>query len=201
MTTTVSTDPGRAGARSWTFEAALTAVLVALAVALGFVLLSVPNVELLTFTVFASGAVLGCWRGALVGALAMAIYSGINPYGSGLAIPTLYAGQIAATAIAGLAGGLSARLWRPPRESRPGVAVRALAGGAFGFAATLVYQVAVIVGLAAAAPEFRTGVLAAVVSNAFFSAIHLVSNTVIFAVLAPVALPRLGGLAAGAGRR
>ncbi len=79
-----STDPGRSGRALWTSETATTAIFVALAAALGFLLLSVPNVELVTFTVFASGVVLGRWRGALVGVLAMAIYSGANPYGSGL---------------------------------------------------------------------------------------------------------------------
>jgi len=182
---------------------AATAVFTALAVALGYLLLSVPNVELLTFTVFASGVALGRWRGALIGALAMAIYSGLNPYGFGFAVPTLYAAQIAATALTGLAGGLAAPLWR---GRAPGPAVLAVASGGLGLLTTLVYQCAVVVGLAAMSPEFRTGAVAVILSNAFFSVLHLVSNTVIFAALGPTVLPgvvrladeRFGGACAGA---
>jgi predicted anti-sigma-YlaC factor YlaD len=69
-----------------------------------------------------------------------------------------------------------------------------VAAGAAGLVLTAFYQTAVIVGIAAVSPEFRTGALAVIVSNAFFSTIHLVSNTVIFAVLAPTVLPRVVGL-------
>ncbi len=169
------------------------AIFVALAAALGFLLLSVPNVELVTFTVFASGVVLGRWRGALVGALAMAIYSAANPYGSGLGVPTMFAAQLAASAFAGAMGGVAAPLWR----ARGGGAVPGLplVAGGIGFALTVVYQAGVIFGLAVMSPEFRTGAVAVLLSNAFFSAVHLVSNTIVFAVLAPTVLPRVVRLA------
>jgi hypothetical protein len=186
-----STERSASGRTFWTSETAATAVFVALAAALGFLLLSVPNVELVTFTVFASGVVLGRWRGALVGALAMAIYSGANPYGSGLGVPTMFAAQLLATAFAGLAGGIASPLWR----GRPtGWGLSALSGG-IGLALTLVYQVGVIVGLAVMSPEFRTGAMAVILSNAFFSGLHLLSNTIVFAVLAPTVIPRVLRLA------
>ena len=192
----------------WNSETAVTAIFVALAAALGFLLLSVPNVELVTFTVFASGVVLGRWRGALVGALAMAIYSAANPYGSGLGVPTMFAAQLLSAAFTGLMGGVAAPLWRvrdggrasgSPAEPFDGAAGRSVLGrrglavlaGGIGFALTLVYQTGVIVGLAAMSPEFRTGALAVLLSNAFFSGVHLVSNTIAFAVLAPTVLPRI----------
>lgn len=179
-----------------TSRVALTAVFIALATALGYLLVSVPNVELITFTIFAAGVVLGRAGGVVVGALAFAIFSGMNPHGSGVAYPPLYAAQIAAAAVAGLAGGASARLWRPGAGARR-LPFLALAGGGFGLLLTVLYQGAVIVGLAIASPEIRTGFLAAVVSNAFFSAVHVVSNTVIFAILASAVLPRLAGLRPG----
>jgi len=183
----------------WTSRVALTAIFVALASALGFLLVSVPNVELITFTIFASGSVLGRPRGMLVGALAFAIFSGLNPHGSGAAIPPLYVAQISAAALAGLAGGVSARLWRAEGDRRrlPGLAV---AGGAFGLGLTVVYQGAVILGLAIASPELRTGVIAAIASNAFFSLLHVLSNTILFAVLASTVLPRLARLRVSEGR-
>ena len=207
-----STSPRNSGRTLWTSGTAVTAIFVALAAALGFLLLSVPNVELLTFTVFASGVVLGRWRGALVGVLAMAIYSGANPYGSGLGVPTMLAGQLAASAFTGLMGGIMAPLWRrrgtegtrslggrldEPEIGRAGGGHRAmpLVAGGLGFVLTAVYQAAVIVGLAVMSPEFRTGALAVLISNALFGSVHLVSNTIVFAVLAPAVLPRIVRLA------
>jgi hypothetical protein len=67
--------------------------------------------------------------------------------------------------------------------------------GGLGLVLTAVYQAAVIVGLAVMSPEFRTGALAVLLSNAFFSSVHLVSNTIVFAVLAPAVLPRIVRLA------
>ena len=189
-----STDTGSSARALWTSETAATAIFVALAAALGFLLLSVPNVELVTFTVFASGVVLGRGRGALIGALAMAIYSGFNPYGSGLGIPTMFAAQLAASAFTGLMGGTTARLWRGPPLAAGRRGLPLVAGG-IGLALTAVYQAAVIVGLAVMSPEFRTGAFAVLLSNAFFSSVHLVSNTIVFAVLAPTVLPKILRLA------
>ena len=202
-----STSPRDSGRALWTSGTAVTAIFVALAAALGFLLLSVPNVELVTFTIFASGVVLGRWRGALVGVLAMAIYSGANPYGSGLGVPTMLAAQLAASAFTGLVGGITAPLWRGDAREAPGRGGRLdpaaggrvgggrralpLVAGGLGFVLTAVYQAAVIVGLAVMSPEFRTGALAVLLSNAFFSGVHLVSNTIVFAVLAPAVIPRI----------
>jgi hypothetical protein len=195
-----STSSGGAARKFWSSRTAGSAIFVALAAALGFLLLAVPNVELVTFTVFAAGVAMGRWRGALVGALAMSIYSGANPYGSGLGVPTMFAGQLLAAAFAGFAGGLAAPLWRRRGqrvESKARTRLLAAASGGIGFALTIVYQLAVIVGLAVMSPEFRTGAVAVLISNAFFSALHLLSNTVVFAVLAPTVLPRVVRLSDG----
>ena len=234
MTQTGRTDRRPGAGRGWAAAVSLSAIFVALAVALGFLLISVPNIELLTFTVFAAGSVLGRWRGAVVGALAMALYSGLNPFGSGIALPPLYAAQIGAMALAGLAGGLwgsgyasgiggthagrpapaGMSFGAPPGGERPrpsGSTTAAGASGSFvargheviswlavvgrygatGFILTLVYQCAVIAGIAVSAPGLAAGFWAAVAANALFSIVHIVSNTVLFAVLGPTVLPRL----------
>jgi hypothetical protein len=188
MSETASTDGPARRSRGPSSRLALTAIFTALAVALGFLLAPVPNVELVTFTVFAAGVALGRARGALVGALAMAVYSGASPAGSGLAVPPLYAGQILATAFVGFAGGLSSRWWRNRSAS---ALARAATGAAIGFLLTLVYQAAVNVGFALSTLSPAMGLIAAIVANAFFSTVHLVANTVAFGVLAPAVLPRL----------
>lgn len=209
---------------------ALMAVFVALAWALGLLFMHIPNVELITFAVFASGCLLGARRGAAVGATAMGLYSGLNPMG--MPFPPVFAAQVFATALVGAVGGLTGPLLlrqigrrrgerfvgagreppglgtvardevRPARPAahpggraspaRPGAgSLVILYACALGFALTLVYQAAVIGGLALSSPNLRTGFIAAVVSNAYFSLVHLISNTVVFAVLVPIALPRM----------
>jgi hypothetical protein len=197
---TTSTSAGRAGRFLQRGPAATTAIFAALAAALGFLLIGVPNVELLTFTVFAAGVVLGRLRGAVAGVLAMAIYSGLNPYGSGAAIPTLFLSQLVAAAVTGMAGGMASSLWRqedPGRRWMQGALICAI----IGLVLTVAYQAAVIVGISAMSPEFRTGAVAVIVSNAFFSLVHIVSNTAIFAVAGPALLPRIARLAVGRSAR
>lgn len=193
MSETVSTDRvgrGILSRLSGTRSVSATAIFIALAVALGFLLAPVPNVELVTLAVFVSGVVLGPARGALVGAVAMALYSGFSPNGSGAAIPPMYAAQIAAMAVSGLVGGLTARFWMSRAARAPWRA--AAVGGTVGFVLTAFYQFLVIVGLAAASPEFNQGFLAVLVANAFFSTVHLVSNVIVFAIVAPALLARMG---------
>jgi len=82
------------------------AIFCALAVGMGFSLMLVPNVELITVIVFMSGLMLG-WRwGTIVGGTAIFIYSGLNPMGSGLSFPPLFFMQILGMAITGFIGGI-----------------------------------------------------------------------------------------------
>jgi uncharacterized membrane protein len=82
---------------------ALLGVLTAWVAALGFVLSPVPNVELMTLSTFLAGALLGVSGGALVGSLAMAIFSGLNPYG--MAPPPVFVSQVIGLACVGAVGG------------------------------------------------------------------------------------------------
>ena len=83
---------------------------------------TIPNFEVLTLVVFASGVLLGARDGALVGTVTMLLYSLLNPYG--LAHPLVTAAQVAGEAVAGLTGGLAAGLASQP----PVVRGAALAG-------------------------------------------------------------------------
>ena len=65
-----------------TRKALLASLLVATAVALGYALAAVPNVELMTVTVFIAGYLLGAGAGVLVGMAAIALYSTFNPLGA-----------------------------------------------------------------------------------------------------------------------
>ncbi len=152
------------------------ALFTALSVALGFLLAAVPNVELITLSVFLGGVFCGPRVGAVVGALSEALFSLLNPLGP--ALPPLFAAQIACFALTGLAGGLLAPLLRP--AGRASVAASALAG----FVLTAIYEALTNAATALIAlgprrlPEGIGGVYAA---GALFTAVHVGVNTAVFA--------------------
>lgn len=160
-------------------------LLIALAIALKLPILAIPNVEFLTFVIFSSGFLLGALEGALVGVIAMSIYTTlVTPYG----LPPLpiACAQIFSMGLIGFAGGLA---------RRPGAAVRArgssyrplslaLIVGAFGLVLTVVYDLLTNLAVAFVMGQFLPVMLAAVP----FALLHIVSNVIIFSVLSPVLL-------------
>ncbi len=152
----------------------LTAGFVALGVAIGYPLASVP-IELISTTMFIAGYVLGCLNGALVGAMTMFFYSSLSPFG--MAAPPVLIAQIAGMAVTGAAGALVRKLdfsrfkWQ-----------HALWLGSLGFIVTLIFDAlttlatTLILGL-----DFR----ALLVMGGFFYATHLVSNCLVFAGVLP----------------
>jgi len=69
---------------------------------------TIPNFEVLTLVVFASGVLLGARDGALVGGVTMLIFTLLNPYGS--AHPLVMLAQVTGEAVTGASGGVAARL-------------------------------------------------------------------------------------------
>ncbi len=112
---------------------AAVALFAALVAALGFLLAGIPNVELVSLASFASGAALGPRGGAAAGALGLALYSGLNPYGA--APPPTYLSQVAGGAMLGAAGAfVAARARANPRWNGP------ILLGAAGLILTLAYD-------------------------------------------------------------
>jgi len=160
-------------------------VFTALVAGLGFALSAIPNVELMTLSTFVSGAVLGAARGAVVGAAAIAIYSGFNPYG--VAPPPVFATQLLGYALVGAAGGaLAGRLGGRRPHPTTAVALGALAG----FVLTLVYDVLTNLGTAWSMGAYR-GPFPVVAAGLAFGAWHVVWNVVFFAACAPPLLAAL----------
>src|SRR5437867_59972 len=95
---------------------------------------TIPNFEVLTLVVFASGVLLGARDGALVGAVTMLVYSLLNPYGAAHPLVTL--AQVAGEVLAGLAGAAAARIGLPDAPAGR----RAAGLAVFGFALTLFYD-------------------------------------------------------------
>jgi len=161
-----------------THKIALAGLLSSLAVALGFLLMAVPNVELITLVVFVSGSILGVRGGALVGVVAMLIYSVANPMGA--AIPLVTVSQALGQGIVG-ALGATAPLVRRASARR---VVRNALFAAAGVVVTLQYDLLTNLALGISVGS----VVPVMVAGLAFSLIHFASNAMIFFFLADVLL-------------
>lgn len=165
------------------------ALLAAAAVANGFLLFAVPNVELVTLTVAVSGLLLGPGWGFGVGVAGAGVFGALNPLGSSLAIPSLWAAQMLGQGLNGLVFGLlRARL-----ASMSGPLRHALFA-ALGVTITALYQSLLALSFWLFAPAGEETFVAFLLGGLLFSLVHLISNGVIFGVLAPVAHDRLSRL-------
>lgn len=152
------------------------AILIALAVALGYALALVPNIELVTLTLAFGGFLLGGWWGMLVGALGFGLYSVLSPFG--VAPPPLLFAQIIGGAFIGLGGSFL-------RKIRRRNWLFYAASGATGFIITLFYDISTNVGSFIMISSEST-LLPFIIGGLSFSIMHIVANTAIFAILFPI---------------
>jgi uncharacterized membrane protein len=150
---------------------AVTAVLIALSVTLGLLLVAVPNVEGVSAVSFFAGAILGAGGGALVGAVAMGLFSLLNPLGPA-AFPVLL-GQVAGMTLVGCSGAAWRRLADSPARA-------ALLAGVFGGVLTFVYDVITNYGFAVLMGRWSDP-LPFIAAGLPFSLMHIVSNVLVFA--------------------
>jgi hypothetical protein len=144
---------------------------------------AVPNIELVTVTVFISGFLLGPRLGAGVGAVSAALFSLFNPLGA--ALPPLLVAQALGQSIAGFAGGIAGRLI-VRRSSRSFAFVMA---GAAGLALTTLYDVLTSMGayVTIAGEKTLEGLVKFIVAGILFVGLHIVWNTMVFgSVLVPI---------------
>ncbi|MBN1480426.1 ECF transporter S component [candidate division KSB1 bacterium] len=159
----------------------LSALFVALAVAMGYLFLLIPNVEMISATVFIAGAVVGARWGLLVGFVSELIFSLFNPMGA--AAPPLLVAQLFCFMIIGFFGGLiglpkQVKLWR-----------FSLVCGLAGFFLTLLYDVLTTLSFALfiAGDDLRK-LLTIFTAGAVFNATHSLINTIIFTIIVPAIL-------------
>ncbi len=163
------------------------AIFCALAVALGYSLMLVPNIELITVIVYLAGLTLGAKWGMLVGGTAMFIFSGLNPLGSGLSIPPLFIAQILAMLFIGAVGGWMRPFFFVSKYNTVKLGSLALTG----FLLTLTYDGLTLASFPLSAGLGMAGVTAAVVKGIGFTLIHELSNGIIFMVAVPKVVQRL----------
>jgi hypothetical protein len=153
----------------------------AMAIAMGYSLMMVPNIELITVTIFLSGITLNLKWGAMVGLVAMAIYSGLNPLGSGLSFPPLFFAQIIGMSLCGIIGGILKPIFFVKKFSFLKLFLLGLAG----FLVTFLYDVLTLVSYQLFSGLGFPGIIASLIKGLGFTLLHEISNIFIFLITVP----------------
>ena len=153
----------------------------AMAIAMGYSLMMVPNIELITVIVFLSGVTLNLWWGAIVGLVAMGIYSGLNPLGSGLSFPPLFFSQIIAMSLCGAIGGI----FKPIFFVKKYNFMKILLLGLVGFLVTFIYDALTLVSYPLFSGLGFPGIIASLIKGLGFTLLHEISNIFIFLITVP----------------
>jgi hypothetical protein len=157
------------------------AIFAALAIGVGFSLLLIPNIELITVTIFISGLTLGSSWGMLIGGTAEIIFSSLNPFGSGLSFPPLFFSQVLSMIIIGAIGG-----WLRPIFYRPEFSFKTLFGlGVTGLFVTFIYDSFTTLSYPISAGFELTQTLGIYISGLSFSLLHQISNAIVFTIGIP----------------
>tara|TARA_Y100000746_G_C15374287_1_gene395491 strand:+ start:460 stop:981 length:522 start_codon:yes stop_codon:yes gene_type:complete len=156
------------------------------AIGLGFAFLLVPNVEFISVTVFLSGITLGAIIGSIVGVSSIAIYSILNPLGSGLVYFPLLIGQIIAMAVIGIAGAMNKKIL----VNLPSKTLILFSGAIGGFCSiwydgvtTISYPISIGYSIEESLVYSLGGLL--------FTVMHILSNVIIFSIVIPSYLNRI----------
>jgi len=157
------------------------AIFSALAIGLGFSLLMIPNIELITVIVFIAGITLGTKWGILVGGTAEFIFSVFNPFGSGLVFPPLLVSQVVAMVIVGIIGGILRKILFIKEYSKKHIILLVIVGFLLTFLfdslTTLAYPISMGFDFPQAFGIYLSGL--------GFTFLHQISNAIIFPIIVP----------------
>jgi len=151
--------------------------LAGLAVACGFALAAIPNIELITSVIFVAGYLLGPRLGIATGLIAMFIHSWLNPLGP--APLPIFVAQLVSVALIAACGNIYFKV-----EAAGWGKIYVLAG--FGFACTLIYDAVTLVGELAMMAFTMPYLVGRFLSGLPFFVVHIFSNTAVFALLLPL---------------
>jgi hypothetical protein len=161
----------------------LMGLFISAGVSLGFALAQIPNVELITTTIFLSGYFLGLKEGVLVGICTEGLYSLLSPFG--LAAPPLFLAQIISMGFAGFAGAVF-RKHRSTIKIVPPIQL-----GFVGFGITLLFAVLTTLSFVLFIELSARQFVGSFIYGMGFYLTHLISNTLIFIILVPVIIQGL----------
>jgi len=152
-----------------------------LIVTVGVVFAFIPNVELVSLTAFLGGIALGPRRGLIVAAIGEALFSALNPIGSGLGFPILFTFQIFSVGLTGWLGGL---LGPSLRNIQNRVSL-AIVLGVAGFFLTLFYDLLTALSFPLSSGVVEGTIWGSLLAGLVFFIMHMVSNTILFFMFAP----------------
>jgi uncharacterized membrane protein len=185
-------NPAIMNARQVSLIAVMSALSIAIAYSKGLAISSLPGVfEFMTVLIFISGFCFGSLVGVSVGIISLSIYMLVPyPFAHPAAwlytiSPILLLVMVALGALFGLAGALSSKILKPAGWGRFSLSLAII-----GFALTLTYDLVSSLGFALAYPAFSDPIQAIYLTfiplyYPWPPIIHTITNTVIFAVIAP----------------
>jgi len=159
---------------------ALAAFWVGLMVTGGVFLAYIPNFEVLTTLAFLAGATFGSRRGAVIAITGEGLFSTMNPMGSGLSFPILLLFQVLAMGLIAVVGGLFRNWMLRDRPLRKSVML-----GLTGAVLTFFYDFLTALSWPLTAGTEEGVLMAVSVAGLPFYTMHIVSNTLIFALFMP----------------
>lgn len=165
------------------------AMFAAIAVGVGFSLLLVPNIELITLTIFLSGLILGPGWGLLVGGTAEVVFTSFNPLGSGLSFPPLFISQVLSMMLVGVTGGFC-RVFFYRSSFNLG---RMMALGLVGFLLTFIYDSLTTLSYPLSTGFAGPQLLGVYLTGLGFTFLHQIWNAVVFALGVPKVVQHLTG--------
>ncbi len=160
---------------------ALMALWTGLIATVGLVFAFIPNLEFVLLAAFLGGVALGKKEGFLVAALGEAIFSAINPIGSGLGFPILYVFQIFSVGLSGFVGGF---LTQSEKFQNDRIVQSAILGF-IGFLLTLIFDTLTALSFPLSAGIVDGTLWGTLTLGLAFFVMHMISNTVLFALFGP----------------
>ncbi len=165
----------------------VSAIFIAFAVSIGFIFSSIPNLELMTATIFLGGYILGRVCGLVIGFFSALLWSSLNPWGSGLAYPPILAAQIIGFAVAGFSGGVIRLIVNPSKLGFKSLVILGLSG----FILTAFYDIVTNLGsifFSGFDLKMMRNILVAGIPLSFF---HIAVNTLVFFTVLPTLIKTL----------
>ena len=141
-----------------------TALFAGTAIATGYILMSIPNVEAITAILFIAGFTLGISKGIIAAIITALIYFGFNPQGG--FFPPLLIAQILGLCIAPVAGALFFRISRNRK-------LRLLVLAIMAILSTLGYDILTNLAFPLAAGFDLRGIFATLIAAVPFTVIHV----------------------------
>ncbi len=159
----------------------LSALFAAASAAVGYMLIMVPNVEAFSAFLFIGGYALGSSYGVSAAVIASLMYFGFNPQGG--VFPPLLAAQIAGASMFAVAGSMFKRFFQMRAVTKSflnGISLSLTAA-----VVTLIYDLVTNIAYPLTTGQGFKGIVVVLAAGIPFSAVHLLSNMVIFYFLVP----------------